>query len=177
MNLSNVTASTSSSYAGLCKRGRPGRFRCGDHGVKSIAFNAAGTHLTGSWRRRTALHLITPAAVPDRNSSLSVSRPNQRPVTHCCRSSLTLAPGRRARTCSPSGRISFLHSVHESSSHIVSSENPCCVSDRPRKHRKVCCHFKRRDFIFENCQIYSGKSTHSGDGFLNYSIALMALCR
>ena len=42
------------SHAGLCKRGRPGRFRCGDHGVKNIAFNAAGTHLAGSWRRRTA---------------------------------------------------------------------------------------------------------------------------
>ena len=32
------------------------------------------------------------------------------------------------------------------SSHFVSSENPCCVSDRPRKHRRVCCHFKRLDF-------------------------------
>ena len=29
-------------------------------------------------------------------------------------------------------------------SHIVSRENPCCVSDRPRKHW-VCCHCKRRD--------------------------------
>ena len=48
MNLGNVLASIGSSYAGLCKRGRPGRFRCGDHGVKSIAFNAAGTHLAGS---------------------------------------------------------------------------------------------------------------------------------
>ena len=70
MNLGNVPASKSSSYAGLCKRGRPGRFRCGDHGVKSITFNAAGTHLAGSWRRRTA-----PAAVPIRCSSLGVSRP------------------------------------------------------------------------------------------------------
>ena len=26
------------------------RFRCGDHGVKSISFNAACTHLAGSWR-------------------------------------------------------------------------------------------------------------------------------
>ena len=52
---------------------------------------------------------MTPAAVPARCSSLSVSRPNQRPVTHGCRSWLTLAPGRRARTCSPSGRISYLY--------------------------------------------------------------------
>ena len=51
------------------------------------------------------------------------------------------------------------------SSHIVSGENPCCVSDRLGKHRRVCCHFKRRDFIFENCQICSSKSTHRGDGF------------
>ena len=43
MNLGKAPASTGSSYAGLCTRGRPGRFRCGDHGVKSIAFNAAGT--------------------------------------------------------------------------------------------------------------------------------------
>ena len=48
MNLGNVPASIGSSYAGLCKRGRPGRFRCGDHGVKSMALNAAGTHLAGS---------------------------------------------------------------------------------------------------------------------------------
>ena len=48
MNLGNVPASIGSSYVGLCKRGRPGRFRCGDHGVKSMAFNAAGTHLAGS---------------------------------------------------------------------------------------------------------------------------------
>ena len=48
MNLGNVPASIGSSYAGLCKRGRPGRFRCGDHRVKSIAFNAAGTHLAVS---------------------------------------------------------------------------------------------------------------------------------
>ena len=58
------------------------------------------------------------------------------------------------------------------SSHIVSSENPRCVSDRPRQ---VCCHFKRQDFVFENCQIQ--QATHCGDGFLRGSIALMVLCR
>ena len=42
MNLGHVLASTGSSFAGLCKRGRPGRFKGGDHVVKSIAFNAAG---------------------------------------------------------------------------------------------------------------------------------------
>ena len=42
MNLGHVPASTGSSFAGLCKRGRPGRFKCGEHVVKSIAFNAAG---------------------------------------------------------------------------------------------------------------------------------------
>ena len=45
MNPSNVPASIGSSHPGLCKRGRPERFRCRDYGVKSIAFNAAGTHL------------------------------------------------------------------------------------------------------------------------------------
>ena len=63
------------------------------------------------------------------------------------------------------------------SSHTASSENPCCVSDLPRKHRRVCCHFKRRDFVFENCQICSRESTHCGDCLLSCSIALMALCR
>ena len=86
MNQGNVPASMGSSYAGLCKRGQPGRFRCGDHSVKSIPFNAAGTHLAGSWRRRTALLLMTPTALPIRCSPVSVSRPNQRPVTHGCRS-------------------------------------------------------------------------------------------
>ena len=46
------------------------------------------------------------------------------------------------------------------SSHIVSSENPCSVSDRPRKHWRVCCHLKGRDFVFENCQKCSNESTH-----------------
>ena len=81
MNIGKARASTSSSYAGLCKRERPGRFRCGDHGVKGIAFNAAGTHRVGSWRRRTARLPVTPAAVPTRCSLLSVCRPNQRTVT------------------------------------------------------------------------------------------------
>ena len=75
---------TISSYARLCKRGRPGRFKCGDHDVKSFAFNAPGTHLAGSWRRGVALHLT----------------------------------------------------------HFVSIENPRCVSDRPRQHRRMCCHNK-----------------------------------
>ena len=72
MNLGKAPASMSSSYAGLGKRrgAGPGRFRCGDHGAKSIAFNASGTHRAGSWRRRTARLLVTPAAVPTRCSSL-----------------------------------------------------------------------------------------------------------
>ena len=41
MNLGNVPASIDSSDGGLCKRGRPGRFRC----VRSMAFNAAGIWL------------------------------------------------------------------------------------------------------------------------------------
>ena len=48
MNPDNVLASIGSSNVGLGKRGRSGRFRCGDHGVKSMAFNAAGTDLAGS---------------------------------------------------------------------------------------------------------------------------------
>ena len=48
MILGNAPASIGSSYVRLCRRVRPGRFRCGDHGVKSMAFNAAGTHLAGS---------------------------------------------------------------------------------------------------------------------------------
>ena len=61
------------------------------------------------------------------------------------------------------------------SSHVVSSENPRCVSDRPRQHRRMCRHFKRLDFVFENCQMCSSESTQCGDGILRGSIALMAL--
>ena len=155
--LGNVLASISSSYAGLCKRRRHARFECGDHGVKSIAFNADGTHLAGSWKGRTALLLMTPAAAPIRCSSLSVSLLDRElPVVSVHESSRT------GHSCV--------------SSHTVSSVNPRCVSDRPRKHRRVCCHSKRRDFVFENCQICSSNSTHCGDGFLSGSIALMALC-
>ena len=82
--------------------------------MKSVAFNAAGLHLAGSWRRRTALLLMTPAAVPVKML-----------IT------LAFAPGRRARTCSPSGRISFLYfcprifsyGIIRASSHTVSREN------------------------------------------------------
>ena len=93
MNLGNVSASRGSSCAGLCSRKRPGRFRCGDHGVTVIACKAFGTHRAGSWRRQTARLLITPPAVPTRCSSLSVSRRNQKLVTHGYWSWLTLAPG------------------------------------------------------------------------------------
>ena len=63
MNLVKVLASLGSSYGGLCERGRPGRFRCGDHGVKDIPLNVLGIRLAGSWKRCTALLLMTPAAV------------------------------------------------------------------------------------------------------------------
>ena len=131
---------------------------------------------------RTALLLMTPAAVPIRSSSLSVSRPNQRPVIHGCREKLIdisswttsenlftqwqdLFP---VRESSRTGSFVSLFSVP--------NENPRCVSIRPRQNRRVCCRFKRRDFVFENCQICSGESTHCGDGFLRGSVALMALC-
>ena len=40
------------------------------------------------------------------------------------------------------------------------------MSGRPRQHRRVCCHFKRRDCVFDNRQGCSGKSTHCADGFV-----------
>ena len=49
MNPGNVPASIGSSFAGHCRRGRSGRFRCGDHGAKSIACKASGTHRADSW--------------------------------------------------------------------------------------------------------------------------------
>ena len=75
--------------------------------------------------------------------------------------------GRRARTCSHQWQDFFSAFLSRNllvrghscvSSHIVSSENPCCVSDRPRKHRRVCCHFKKTRLVFENCQICSSES-------------------
>ena len=86
MNLGKGSASMGFSYAGLCRRGLPERLKCGDHGVKSIAFNAAGTHRAGSWRRRTGRLLMSPAAVPVRCSSHECVTSNQRPVTHGCKS-------------------------------------------------------------------------------------------
>ena len=61
--------------------------------------------------------------------------PTEGQKTHGCRSQLTLAPGRRARTCSPVAGSLLCISVHGVPSHIVSCENPRCVSDRPRQHR------------------------------------------
>ena len=60
------------------------------------------------------------------------------------------------------------------SSHIVSSENPSCVSARPRKNQRVCC--RRRDFVFENCQICSSKwrrlspRLHRSDGSVSVTL-------
>ena len=151
---------------------------------KFAVVNAAGTHLAGSWRWHAALLLMTPAAVPFRCSSLSVLRPNQRPVY------LWLQKLIDTRSKTESEKLftqwqdlfpvflstNLLVRGHSCvSSHIVSSENPCCVPDRPRKHRRVCCRFKRRDFVFENCQICSSESTHCGDCFLSCFIAMMAV--
>ena len=85
MNLGNVPASI--GFLRMQVSASEGGHEDSDvetHGVKSMAFNAAGTHLAGSLRRRTALLLMTPAAVLIKCSSLSVSRPSQRPVTHGC---------------------------------------------------------------------------------------------
>ena len=62
------------------------------------------------------------------------------------------------------------------SSTIVPIENSRCMCDRPRQNRRVCCHFKRRDFVFENCQTCFSNSTHCGDGLLRGSIAPMSPC-
>ena len=64
MNLSNVPASIGSSYARLCRRKRPGRFRCGGPQCEELRSTLLATHQTGSWRRRTDLLLMTPSAVP-----------------------------------------------------------------------------------------------------------------
>ena len=89
MNFGKALASIGPPYAGLCKRGRPGRCNCGDHGVKSIsiAFNAAGRFLETTSRDTsccTCQMLVTECVT---------SQPM--PVTHGCKSLLTLAPGRR----------------------------------------------------------------------------------
>ena len=39
----------------------------------------------------------------------------------------------------------------------------------------MCRYFKRRDFVFENCQICSSKTAHCRDGSLRGSMALMVL--
>ena len=187
VHLGKAQASVGSSYAGLCKRWRPGRFRCGDHGVHSIASNASGTHCAISWRRRTARLLMTLAAVPSRCSLLSVSRPNQRPVTqgYGCRSWLTLAPGRRTRTCSPSGRISVLYfcprifscgvtRVSLLTLYRVRTHAACLIVHGSIGERVVT---SKNGIVFENCQICSSKTARCGDGLLRGAVALMALCQ
>ena len=43
MYFGNVPTATGSSCAGLCERGRPGRFGCGAQGVKGMACQASGS--------------------------------------------------------------------------------------------------------------------------------------
>ena len=127
---------------------------------------------------------MTPAAVLIKCSSLSVSRPSQRPVTRGCISWLTFAPGRRARTCSSNGRISFLYfcprifsfgviRVSLLTLYLVRIHAACLIVHGSIGERVVTV--KRRDFLFDHCQICSSKSTYRGDGFLCCSIALMAV--
>ena len=160
MNLGNVPASMGSSYAGLCKRGRPGRFRCGDHGVKSMAFSAGGTRLADS--SYSAYQML---------------------ITQCIASQPEACyPWLKEVHCR--GAVPFLYSLSTNllvrghscvSSHTVSSENPCCVCDRPRKRWKVCCHFKGQGFCLgELPDMFS--RVHALWRRLS-SIALMALCR
>ena len=172
MNLGNIPVSIGSSCAGLCRRGRPGRFRCGDQGAMNMACKASGTHRAGSWRRRTARLLMTLSDVRVKHSSLSVSRQ-------------ALAPGRRARTCSPNGGISFLYicprifsyDVMRVSAHVVSRETARSVSVGPRQYWRIWLHVERRDFVFYDCQVCASKTAYCGDGLLRGVIALMALCR
>ena len=98
----------------------------------SNAFNAAGTHLAGSWRRRTA----------SRDSSCCAY---QMFITECVTSQpeacypwpqklIDLAPGLRARTCSPSGRISFLQFCPRMFSSYGASRVSLLTKNRVRIH-------------------------------------------
>ena len=180
MNLSNVPDSINSSNAGLCKRGRPGRFKCGDHGVKSIAFD-------GAWHP-SCWFLETACSSASHDSNRCACRLL---ITECVTSQpLASRLQKLIDTCSwTASENSFtqwqdLFPVFLStnllvrghscvSSHIVSSENPCCASDRPRKHRRVCCHFKRRDFVLERTARYVLASPRTED--TAYSATLMAV--
>ena len=132
MNIGKAPASTGSSYAGLCKRGRSRRFRmsrCEEHCVQRC------------WHPPCFLEIVTECVT------------SQPKACYPCLQKL-IDTGSWTELVHPSGRISCLylstnllirgHSCV--SSHIVSSANPSCVSDRPRKNHSVCCRFKRRDF-------------------------------
>ena len=155
------------------------RPRCEEHGIQCCRHPPC-------WFLKTAYCSHDSSCCADQNSLLSVSRPRQRPVTHGCISLLTFAPGRRARTRSPNGRISFLcfcprifscgvirvslltlylGRIHAACLIVHGSIGECVVSG------------KDGIFVFHHCQICSSKSTICGDGFLRCSIALMALCR
>ena len=134
-----------------------------DHGVKSIAFNAAGTYLAGSWRRRAfsccANQVLVTECVTSQPEACYPWLQKLIDVGSWTASENLLTQWQDFFPVFLSTNL--LARGHSCvSSHIVSSENPRCVSDRPRQHRRMCCHYKRRDFVFENCQICSGKSTH-----------------
>ena len=100
---------------------------------------------------------------------------------------LTFALRRRARTCSPSGKISFLYFCPRIFSYVVIrvslltlyqvTFHAACLIVHGSIGECAVVTSKTWDFVFENFQICSSESTHSGDCFLSCSIALMALGR
>ena len=131
-----------SSYVGLYKRGRSGRFRCGDHGVKSHGIQCC--------RHPPCWFLKTAYCSASHDSSCCAE---QMLITECIASQpeagypwLHKLVDIRSKTAREDlfPQWKNLFSVFLSTSllvpshscvpcHIVSRENPCCVSDRPRK--------------------------------------------
>ena len=101
---------------------------------------------------------MTPTALLVRCSSLSVSRRDQRLVHPWLQKLIDICSWTVSENLFTQWQDLFpvllftnlLVRGHSCGfSHNVSSENPRGVSDRPRQHRRMCCHFNRLDFCLQ----------------------------
>ena len=138
------------SWAGLCRRGRPVRLRCGAQSGKSVTCKASGSQRARSCEGRTA-RLHDAAAVPIRCSSLIVPQARNLQLkklidigSWAARSSLFT---QRQVLLLVFLSTNLLVGCHVSlSAHFISCENPRSASDGPRYHRRIWCNVERRDF-------------------------------
>ena len=149
--LGNVSISMGYSWAGLCRRRRPVRLRCGAHSGKSVTCKASGSQRARSCEERTARLLMTPLLCRSDVSSLIVPQARNLRLkklidigSWAARSGLFT---QRQDLLLVFLSTNLLVGCHVSvSAHFISCENPPSVSDGPRYHRRIWCNVERRDF-------------------------------